>query len=231
MHRFSGDLAPESVRSAQLVAGRQVGRLCWPRRADRRRSASSFGIAVGGRSSSGVKTQAQNDVVMARLLVAHAVVVAAMLCVAGGDLSSSTPTSPTPGGVVDSAGCPVEDEVFCDVATEVANALAAGDDEALLELSRVDMIVCDDVVPEYFPECEPSATLHGYGLSGPYFLVHLVNENAFVDHLRTITGRVDRSFSDEHGDGAVRIIGVGTRPGRTRPAHVPPRLDSRSSPG
>ncbi len=72
------------------------------------------------------------------------------------------------------------------------------------------MIVCDDVVPEYFPECETSATLHGYGLSGPHFLVHLVNENAYVDHLRTITGRVDPSFSDEHGDGAVRIIGVGT---------------------
>ena len=108
---------------------------------------------------------------IARLLVAHAIVVAVMLCVARADVSSTTPTSPTPGTVVDSSGCPVEDETFCEVATEAANALAAGDDEALLRLSRVDTIVCDDVTREYFPECEPSAVLHGYGLSDPHFLM------------------------------------------------------------
>ena len=150
------------------------------------------------------------DVVIARLLVAHAVVVAATLGVPRGDVLSTTTTSPTPGTVVDSSGCPVEDETFCQAATEAANALAAGHDEALLGLSRVDTIVCDDVTPEYFPECATGAVLHGYGLSDPHFLIHLVNENAYVDHLDTITGRVDPSFSDELGDGTLRIIGVGT---------------------
>ncbi len=147
---------------------------------------------------------------IARLLIAHAVVVAVMLSLAGGDVSSTTPTSPTPFTVLDSSGCPIEDEAFCEVATEAANALAAGDEQALLGVSRIDTIVCDDVATEYFPECETSAVLHGYGLSDPHFLVHLVSESAYVEHLGTITGRVDPSFSDEFGDGALRIIGVGT---------------------
>ena len=156
-----------------------------------------------------VRDASTNDVVIARLLVAHAVGVAVMLCVARGDVSSTTPTSPTPGTVVDSAGCPVEDEAFCEVATEAANALAAGDDEALLGLSASTRSSATTSPPSTSRNVT-SAVLHGYGLSDPHFLVHLVNENAYVDHLGTITGGVDPSFADELGDGTLRIIGVGT---------------------
>jgi hypothetical protein len=146
---------------------------------------------------------------ISRLLIAHTVVVM-VLFVAQGDGSGTTPTPPTPDTVVDSSGCPVEDEAYCDVATGAANAFAAGDDEALLELSRVDTIDCDEVAAEYFPDCEPGGVLQGYGLSDPHFLVRFVDENAYSDHLDTITGRVDLSFSDDLGDGSLRIIGVGT---------------------
>ena len=147
---------------------------------------------------------------MVRLAGAHVAVGVAVLYVGGGDLSSNDPSSTTPATVVDRSGCPVEDEAFCEVATEAANALVAGDDQALLALSRQDTIVCDDVVIEYFPQCEAGATLHGYGLSGPQFIVDLVGEEAYVDHLDEITDRVDPAFTDELGDGAVRILGVGT---------------------
>ena len=146
---------------------------------------------------------------IARLLVAHVVVVAVVLCVARGDVSGTNPTSLTPGTVVDSSGCPVEDESVASSHGSGQRA-RAGDDEALLGLSRVDTIVCDDVAPEYFPECETGAVFYGYGISDPYFVVNLVDENAYADHLDTITGRVDPSFSDEFGDGRPRIIGVGT---------------------
>ena len=147
---------------------------------------------------------------IARLLVAYVVAGAMVLCVARGDVSGTNPTSLTPDTVVDRSGCPVEDDAFCEAAAAAANALAAEDDAVLLELSRVDTIVCDDVVPEYFPECESGAVLYGYGISDPYFVVKVVDENAYADHLDTITGRVDPSFSDELGDGRPRIIGVGT---------------------
>ena len=86
---------------------------------------------------------------IARLLVAYVVAGAMVLCVARGDVSDSNPTSLTPDTVVDRSGCPVEDDAFCEAAAAAANALAAEDDAVLLELSRVDTIVCDDVVPEY----------------------------------------------------------------------------------
>jgi hypothetical protein len=151
----------------------------------------------------------QEDVVINPIFLSLAVAPAMTLWIAGGDMSGTTPPSP-PSTVVDGAGCPVEDEAFCDVATEAANALAAGDDEALLGLSRVDTIDCDVVAVEYFPECDTNAVLRGYGLSDPEFLVDLVDERAYIDHLDTITGSVDPSFSDELGDGALRVIGVGT---------------------
>jgi len=144
-----------------------------------------------------------------RRLVALTVSVALTPCVANGDVSGADLPLP-PGTVIDGSGCPVEDDAFCDVATAAANALADGDADALLELSRLDTINCDDVAIAYFPQCETSAVLRGYGLSDPQFLVQFVDEHAYVDHLGAITGRIDPSFSDELGDGALSVIGIGT---------------------
>ena len=96
------------------------------------------------------------------------------------------------------------------VAAEAATALAAGNADQLVELSRSDTINCVDVSREYFPGCESQEVLNGYGLSGPDLLVELVARDAFAEELEAITASVDPSFSDEHGDGAVRVVGVGT---------------------
>ena len=135
------------------------------------------------------------------------------------ETTTTTPTITVPPSVdLDPANCPVRDEAFCVVAAEAANALAAGNADRLLELSRSDTINCVDVEREYFPGCESQEVLEGYGLSGPDFVVDLVALDAFAEQLEAITGGVDPSFSDEHGDGAVRVIGIGTcgpdEPGR-----------------
>jgi hypothetical protein len=112
--------------------------------------------------------------------------------------------------VFEPAGCPVSEEEFCVVAAEAANALAVGNADQLLALSRSDTISCVEVAREYFPGCESQEVLDGYGLSGPDFFVELVARHVFAAELDAIIASVDPSFSDEHGDGSVRVIGVGT---------------------
>lgn len=132
--------------------------------------------------------------------------------------ATATTTTVPPSIVHEPADCPVRDEAFCAVAADAANALAAGNVDRLLELSRSDTITCADMAREYFPGCESQEVLDGDGLSGPDLLVELVALDAFAAQIDAITGGVDASFSDEHGDGAVRVVGVGTcgpdEPGR-----------------
>jgi hypothetical protein len=164
----------------------------------------------------------RSQVVMIVLLLAPAA------CSSEGDGSTSTAGTTTSTAtstttlsasiVLDPAGCPVRDEAFCVVAAEAANALAAREAGQLLELSRSGTINCVEVAREYFPGCESQEVIDGYGLSGPDLLVELVTRDAFAVRLEAITGSVDPSFSDQHGDGGVRVVGVGTcgpdEPGR-----------------
>jgi hypothetical protein len=124
---------------------------------------------------------------------------------------ATTGTSPSPEPVrYDEAGCPVLDEAFCATATAVVEALQAGDAGRLLELSRRGRLVCADLAVEYFPACDTDDVLVGYGLSGATFLVEVVDAEAYRGRLETFTANVDPAFSDELGDGAPRVIGVGT---------------------
>jgi hypothetical protein len=133
-----------------------------------------------------------------------------------------TPVTTTP-LMLDPSGCPVRDAAFCATAVEVADALAAGDAERLLELSRVDRIECAEVVVEYFPGCATSDVVEGHGLSGPDLIVDLVDRDLYMDWLVAMTTGVDASFTDDLGDGAVQLVGIGTcgpdQPGR-RTYHV-----------
>ena len=123
--------------------------------------------------------------------------------------ATATTTTVSPSVVHEPADCPVRDEAFCAVAADAASALAAGNVDRLLEPSRSDTITCADMA-EYFPGCESQEVLDGYGLSGPDLFFELVALDAFAAQIDAITGGVDPSFSDEHGDGAVRVVGVGT---------------------
>jgi hypothetical protein len=124
---------------------------------------------------------------------------------------------------LDPSGCPVGDAAFCATAVEVVDALAAGDVDRLLELSRFDRVECADVVVEYFPGCATDDVVEGHGLSGPDLLVDLVDRDRYTDWLVAMTTGVDVSFADQLGDGAVQVVGIGTcgpnEPGR-RTYHV-----------
>jgi hypothetical protein len=136
--------------------------------------------------------------------------------------SSASPTTTLVG--LNPAGCPVRDEQFCATAVAVADALGTGNAQRLLELSREDQLDCGDVSVEYFPDCTTAdAVVEGHGLSGPDLLVNLIDRGEYEEWLRAITTGIDPSYTDELGDGSVRLIGIGTcgpdEPGR-RTYHV-----------
>ena len=111
---------------------------------------------------------------------------------------------------LEAAACPAADEAFCDTATAAANALASKYAAGLVELSRVDTIDCAEVRQEYFPQCGTDDVLVGHGFSDADLTVELLTEAAYRERLETITSGLDAAFTDQLGDGSVRVIGVGT---------------------
>lgn len=107
-------------------------------------------------------------------------------------------------------GCPVDDEAFCQTAVETIEALQDADAERLFALSREDRLLCARLNQEYFPGCETEDVLVGHGSSGATFVVEVLDGDAYQEQLEAIVSKIDPSFSDELGDGGVRVIGVGT---------------------
>jgi hypothetical protein len=152
------------------------------------------------------------------------VLVAALLAACGSDgdpesrpsptalATGDTAASPSPTGPLayDASGCPVEDEAFCATAVDAIEALQAADVERLFALSREDQLVCAKLNQEYFPGCETQEVLVGHGSSGATFVVEVLDEDAYRGQLDAIVTNMDPTFSDELGDGSVRIVGVGT---------------------
>jgi hypothetical protein len=124
--------------------------------------------------------------------------------------SPSAGASPSDVPTYEAATCPVPDETFCETAAEVIRALQAGDAARLFELSRADRLVCAEVAAEYSPGCEGDDVLEGHGLSGPDFIVEVVDAARYRARLEDVMGSLDPSFSDDLGGGEVRVVGVGT---------------------
>ena len=126
--------------------------------------------------------------------------------------TGDTAASPSPTGSLayDASGCPVDDEAFCATAVDAIEALQAADAKRLYTLSREDRLVCAKLNRDYFPGCETDDVLVGHGSSGANFIVEVLGEDAYRGRLESIVTNVDPSFSDELGDGAVRVVGVGT---------------------
>lgn len=108
------------------------------------------------------------------------------------------------------AGCPVEDEAFCEPAAAAANALVAGDAARLVELSKVDRFPCDEVPVELFPDCAPGKTLEGHAFFTADFQVRVLSPASYRERLADLFERVDPGYSDSHGSGGLKILGVGT---------------------
>ena len=106
--------------------------------------------------------------------------------------------------------CPIPDDAFCGTAVAAIEALQAGDSDRLFALSRDDRFVCAKLAAEYFPDCGVRDNLEGYALSGPTFLVEVVGGLAYRKRLEAIVSNLDPSYSDDLGNGDVRVLGVGT---------------------
>jgi hypothetical protein len=148
-------------------------------------------------------------------------VVALTACNSDGDPASapspsvpgtSTPISASPTGPLTYAasGCPVDDDAFCETAVDAIEALQRADVERLFRLSREDRLVCAKLNRQYFPGCETQDVLVGHGSSGANFVVEVLDDEAYRRQLEAIVTNVDPAFSDEVGDGSVRVVGVGT---------------------
>ena len=108
------------------------------------------------------------------------------------------------------AGCPVEDAALCVRAAAAADALAEGDTDALVALSRAEPFPCGELDPELFPDCTGSEVLEGFAVFTGELRFRILTERAFRDRLAELFGRVDPAYSDSRGPGAVRVLGVGT---------------------
>ncbi len=137
--------------------------------------------------------------------------------------ATSTGGSPSGTPTYEVSECPVPDEAFCATAVEVIGALRSADVERLFQLSREDRLVCAGLAVENFPMCAEDDVLEGHALGGSDFIIEVVDDDRYRRQLEAIIPNIDASFSDELGDGSVRVIGVGTcgpdEPGR-RTYHI-----------
>jgi hypothetical protein len=107
--------------------------------------------------------------------------------------------------------CPIEDEPFCEVAVQVANALVDGDADTIVELSLEQEIDCEEVAVEAFPECSEGEVLTGYVTSaaqGESIVRTLDDYTAFISDL---LDAVVEDASDAAGSGDMQVLVVGPR--------------------
>lgn len=108
------------------------------------------------------------------------------------------------------AGCPVEDAALCAKAARAANALAAGDADVLVALSRAEPFPCAELDRGVFPDCTGSEVLEGFAFFTAELRFRILSEPAFRDRLAGLFARVDPAYSDSRGPGALEVLGVGT---------------------
>lgn len=92
----------------------------------------------------------------------------------------------------------------------MANAIAAGDVDGIVRVSRAFDLDCDQILTASFPQCVSQSTLHGYSIGGMDFLFDVLSGDDYRGRLDDIFSNVDLSFSDGHGDGTPEVVGIGT---------------------
>lgn len=114
------------------------------------------------------------------------------------------------GGVYTIDDCPLDDTDFCAFAVEVANALAAGDFNVIVQLSAETEINCDEVAVESFPTCSPGEAQTGYLTTSPQGVTQFLT----VDEYRSLVQAAvepQETEDEELGPGVAEVVGVGTR--------------------
>jgi hypothetical protein len=137
-------------------------------------------------------------------------VLAVTACGGGDETTGEDPARSQDSPRFTPTGCPIDDTDFCDRAAIAANALVEGDVARLVELSAVDRFPCDEVPAELFPDCAPGRTLEGHAFFTGDFQVRVLSPAHYRERLASLSERVDPSYSDAHGGGELRILGIGT---------------------
>ena len=95
-------------------------------------------------------------------------------------------------------------------AAVAANALVAGDVDALLTLSRAEQVSCDDVPAGLFPDCTPGRVLDGYGRAGADAEIRILQLADLRAELAGLLGGSSPGYQDDRGAGSMQILGLGT---------------------
>lgn len=108
------------------------------------------------------------------------------------------------------SGCPIDDVAACEALGQAARSLLAADVAALARLSRPDRFECEAIPADLFPACAEGGVLRGHPVASSIPVFEVLSRDAYRSRLRAILGNVDPTFADEHGSGAVEVLGVGT---------------------
>jgi hypothetical protein len=120
------------------------------------------------------------------------------------------PRAPAPQTSFPIEGCPIDDAAACEVIASAATALAASRSADLLELSRPDRFDCEQLSADLFPGCAEGGDLRGHPIASAVPVFEVLPRPGYRSQLEAILGNVDPSFMDDHGGGAVEVLGVGT---------------------
>lgn len=107
-------------------------------------------------------------------------------------------------------GCPIDDADACAFAAAVAGALVAADAETITGSSRATDFVCDEETDLPLPGCAPGITLTGHPVIDSRPVIEVLDGEAYAAQNHAILGNVDSAFTDDQGDGAMQVLGVGT---------------------
>jgi hypothetical protein len=89
-------------------------------------------------------------------------------------------------------------------------ALVEGDAETLLSLHRPDVFVCSEVEVEIVPACAEGRDLRGQPIASAAFGIEVLSPSRYRRQLVEVLSAIDPSFEDDHGDGRMSVLGVGT---------------------
>ena len=119
-------------------------------------------------------------------------------------------TMPAPQTHFAAGGCPVGDAAFCARAADAANALVAGDVDALMSLAGTETFTCDEMPAGMVANCRPGLVLRGVATFAVETQMTVAALAEFRQRLGDTLARTDAAYTDDHGTGRLTVRGVGT---------------------
>jgi hypothetical protein len=140
---------------------------------------------------------------------------------------AGTPPVPTEGPPttvvpLDPSGCPIDDQDFCAKAAAVANALASGELDVVVEFSTQQRAECDELPAGFDRQCAEGEVIEGYTVSDSQFHPQILDREEYLDWLAGLP-RPDPRGGGRGTPGSFDVIGVsacGTADLQSRSYHL-----------